>query len=219
MKSSSSSGLGTAPAAEPFPYTEAASKSAAGWPRSSGGDDVQGEGADEFTRRLEAAREAGRQEGEARSGTAFEGHLQQAREGIREAVLGFQRERTEYFRKVENEVVQLALSLARKVLHREAQVDPLLLAGTVRVVLEKIENATKVIVRVHPQQAADFRAFFTRNAGPQGIPEIKEDPALERDRCILQTELGTTELGIEVQMKEIEQGLMDLLAQRPPSPK
>ena len=63
--------------------------------------------------------------------------------------------------------------------------------------------------------AADCRAFFARGLEPHAVPEIKEDPAVEPEQCVLQTELGTTELGIEVQLKEIEQGLMDLLAQRP----
>ena len=46
----------------------------------------------------------------------------------------------------------------------------------------------------------------------ESAPEVVEDPAVEPDRCILQTELGTTELGTEIQLKEIEQGLLDLLA-------
>ena len=36
--------------------------------------------------------------------------------------------------------------------------------------------------------------------------------------CILETELGSTELGLESQLKEIETGLFDLLAQRPDFP-
>src|SRR5262249_43949632 len=127
----------------------------------------------------------------------------------------FARERQMYFQKVESEVVQLALSIARKVLHREAQVDPLLLAGIVRVALDQIEGTTKVTIRVNPLQAADCRAFFARNMDPQEVPEVIEDPTIETERCVLQTEMGSTELGVEVQFKEIEQGLMDLLAQRP----
>ena len=49
--------------------------------------------------------------------------------------------------------MQLALSIARKILHREAQLDPLLLAGIVRVALEKIDGATEVVLRVHPQKS------------------------------------------------------------------
>ena len=58
----------------------------------------------------------------------------------------FTRDRASYFQKVEGEVVQLALGIARKILHREAQLDPLLLAGIVRVALEKIDGATGVDV-------------------------------------------------------------------------
>jgi flagellar assembly protein FliH len=161
------------------------------------------------------AREAGRQEGEARARAAFEQELARERDLLRVALLDFANERATYYQKVEAEVVQLALSLARKILHRESQVDPLLLAGIVRVALDKIERGTAVKVRVHPQHAAEWRGYFARCLDPRDVPEVIEDPALEGDRCVLQTTLGTTELGLEVQMKEIEQGLLDLLAQRP----
>ena len=36
----------------------------------------------------------------------------------------------DYFRRVEGDVVSLALAIARKMLHREVQIDPLLLAGS-----------------------------------------------------------------------------------------
>ena len=45
--------------------------------------------------------------------------------------------------------------------------------------------------------------------------EVKADPSVEAHNCILETELGTTELGLDAQLKEIEQGFFDLLAQRP----
>lgn len=164
--------------------------------------------------REEGAREAGRREGEASVRAACEIQLERARESLRLALEAFASERHAYFRQVETEVVQLALSVARKILHREAQIDPLLLAGMVRVALDQIEANTKVTVRVHPRQGADCRAFFS-HADAEHMPEIVEDAAVELDRCVLQTELGTTELGIEVQLKEIEQGLLDLMSQRP----
>ena len=58
--------------------------------------------------------------------------------------------------------MQLALAIARKILHREAQVDPLLLAGMVRVALEKIESHTKVSVRVHPATGFGVAEFSLR---------------------------------------------------------
>jgi flagellar assembly protein FliH len=127
----------------------------------------------------------------------------------------FARERAAYYTKLESEVVQLALSIARKVLHREAQVDPLLLAGIVRVALEKIEGATAVQLQVNPDLAPEWRRYMALHMDPATVPEIVEDQALEPERCVLRTSMGTAELGVSVQLKEIESGLMDLLAARP----
>jgi flagellar assembly protein FliH len=129
----------------------------------------------------------------------------------------FGRDRAQYYQQVESEVVQLALSIARKILHREAQVDTLLVAGMVRVTLEKIESATKVVVRVNPQQVSEWRGYFAHHMEASQVPDVVEDPAMQMGQCVLQTSLGTTEVGVEVQLKEIEQGLFDLLAKRPTS--
>ena len=161
-----------------------------------------------------AARDAGCREGEARAKAAFELQVQQVRREVAGALETFAHERHDYFLKVEHEVVGLALNIARKIVHRELQIDPLLLAGMVRVALEQTAQATRVTVRVHPHQVSDFRMFFAREV-PENPPEIMEDPALAPDRCVLHTELGSTEIGPEVQLKEIEKGLLDLQAARP----
>jgi flagellar assembly protein FliH len=44
------------------------------------------------------------------------------------------------------------------------------------------------------------------------------DPSLGLGHCTLETELGSTDLTLESQLKEIEQGFFDLLAQRPQKP-
>jgi flagellar assembly protein FliH len=168
-----------------------------------------------LAQREAAAREAGRQEGEAQARMAGEQQLAQIRESVASALTGFARDRAQYYQRVESEVVQLALSIAGKILHREAQLDPLLLAGLVRVTLEKIESTTKVVVRVHPEQVSDWRGYFAHHMEASQVPDVVEDPALPSDHCLLQTALGTTDLGVGIQLKEIEQGLFDLLAKRP----
>jgi flagellar assembly protein FliH len=162
-----------------------------------------------------AAAEADHQRGEAQARAGFEVRLQEIRESVRTALADFARERTHYFQQVEAEVVQLALGIARKILRREAQIDPLLLAGMVRLALERIESGTRVTVRAHPQQVSECRAYFAQRMEGHDIPEVVEDSNLAMDHCILQTVLGTTEFGPEVQLKEIEQGLLDLLERRP----
>jgi flagellar assembly protein FliH len=161
------------------------------------------------------ARELGRRQGELEGRTKFEEQLAHERSAVAKALADFARDRAGYYQKIEAETVQLALGIARKILHREAQVDPLLLMGIVRVALERIEGATGVVLAVHPQQAADWQRYLASRMDPGDMPEIAEDPAMGPERCELRTSMGTAELGLEVQLKEIEQGLMDLLAARP----
>ncbi|HXJ85916.1 MAG TPA: FliH/SctL family protein [Candidatus Binatia bacterium] len=161
------------------------------------------------------ARAQGFREGHAEAQKKFEEHLGCERSRLAEALSHFTRDRADYFEKVESEVVHLALGIARKILHREAQVDPLLLAGIVRVALEKIEGATGVVLHVHPFNAAEWRRFLSLQLDPADLPEIVEDPSQQPDGCVLETAMGTAVLSLEAQLKEIEQGLMDLLAARP----
>jgi flagellar biosynthesis/type III secretory pathway protein FliH len=162
------------------------------------------------------AKELGRQQGEIEARTKFEERVAQERSAVARALADFSRERAAYYQKIEAEAVQLALSIARKVLHREAQVDPVLLMGIARVAMEKLEGATGVVLAVHPTKTEGWRSYFTAAPGDQKeIPQIVEDPAMALEQCELRTSMGRATLGLEVQLKEIEQGLMDLLAARP----
>ena len=203
----------------PFPYDSVPAESARGsapgsaWP----GRDPQAEEEARIAVREAQARSRGREEGLAESRKIFDEQLAGERSRLAEALVQFTRERAAYFEKIESEVVQLALSIARKILHRESQLDPLLLAGIVRVALEQIDGATEVTLRLHPQNAEDWRRYFSLQVDPPNRPVIVEDPSLSPDHCTLETAMGTAKVGIETQLKEIEQGMMDLLAARPGS--
>lgn len=148
------------------------------------------------------------------SGEAAAVTLQQ-REGVADALRDFAHARNEYFHQVEKEVVALALAVVRKILRREAQVDPMLLAGLVRVALEQMAAGHTVRMRVHPSQIAAWREYFAGQTDLPILPELSGDATLEQNRCQIETELGVTDISLESQLKEIEQGLFDLLAQRP----
>jgi flagellar assembly protein FliH len=160
-------------------------------------------------------RDEGVAEGLARREAEFAAVNLQAREGISSALRDFASARECYFHAVEGEVVALALAVVRKVLRREAQVDPLLLSGLVRVALEKMTASHTVRMRVHPTQVAAWREYFAQHSDLAISPELSGDETLEQYRCELETDMGVTDLSLETQLKEIEQGLFDLLAQRP----
>lgn len=199
----------------PFPYCEVETAGGrAGFARTDAATPGRGDAASSQAA-VAQARESGRQQGEGDSRAKFDGQLAEVRAAVAKALVDFARERAAYYQKIEAEAVQLALSIARKVLHREAQVDPLLLMGIVRVALGKIEGATGVVLAVHPQRAAEWRSYLAAHMEAANLPEIKEDPAMALEQGALHTSMGTAALGVEVQLKEIEQGLTDLLAARP----
>lgn len=193
--------------AEPtaFPYREVTH---------AGGRETQGSSVQEQQSREDAARAAGVREGEERARVAYQIKIEECRKSIAAALEEFARQRSQYFLAVERETVHLALAIARKILHREAQVDPYLLAGMVRVALDRVRDAGKVTVRVNPLQASDFRIFFAQQI-PENQPEVLEEPSIDSSGCLLETSLGKTAIGPEIQLKEIEQGLLDLQAARP----
>jgi|SRR5579863_656486 flagellar assembly protein FliH len=199
------------PELQPFPYDSILA--GAGGRQAWGG----GDGSSEAAAREAKVRTQARQEAQAESAKQFDDKLARERESLSSALAQFTHDRAAYFQKVEGEVVQLALGIARKILHRESQLDPLLLAGIVRVALEKIDGATGVALRIHPQNAADWRRYLTTRLDPADLPQIVEDPAQPLDGCVLETSMGTATIGLDIQLKEIEQGLMDLLAARPGS--
>ena len=123
--------------ASPFPYAEAELASGAATP--AGGNPQT---AEEQNRTLQAAAfEQGRQAAQQQLRAELESALGKNRQQITAVLQQFALERQNYYRSVEGEIVQLALAIARKILHREAQLDPRALAGIVRVTLENSRPA------------------------------------------------------------------------------
>lgn len=123
-------------------------------------------------------------------------------------------ERKEYFSRVESDVVHLALAIAAKILHRESQVDPMLIAGLVRVAIEKLHDGSSVSVRIAPMEAEKWRKRLAQPLNGSTILVV-EDERLGEGDCVLETELGSASFSIDAQLKEVERGFFDLLAQRP----
>jgi flagellar assembly protein FliH len=171
----------------------------------------------EITKREQEAWQKGFVEGQTSGRAETDKRVAELRGSVADTLKDFAHAREEYFARVEGEVVQLSLAVARKILNREAFIDPMLLTGLVHVALEKMGQETKVRLRTHPSQTAAWRDHFQHAADGKIAPEVIGDDSLERTQCLLETELGSTEISLEGHLKEIEQGFFDLLAQRPRS--
>jgi flagellar assembly protein FliH len=170
----------------------------------------------EISALVERERAAAALEVEQRSRKDFEQKLIAERASIAQLITEFEEQRSDYFARVEAEIVQLALSIAAKILHRESQVDPMLVAALVRIAIEKMREGSSVTVRVSPKRAESWRRYFAEIPDMVHV-EVAEDMNLSDQDCIVATELGFTNFGLNTQLKEVEQGFFDLLALRPVS--
>ncbi len=168
----------------------------------------------ELSERMARAGQQATVELEMRLRREYEAQLARERAALAEALAGFDQERNEYYSRVESEVVQLALAVAGKILHREAQVDRMLLAALVRVAIENLQHRSNITVRVRPEKCGPWRTYFAQHLKGLKV-EVLEDSQLDEHGCILETELGSADVSLDAQIKEIERGFFDLLAQRP----
>lgn len=160
---------------------------------------------------IEAARQSGFRQGETQAQAALAQRLEQERHAIGEAVEHFAQERRDYFRRVEGDVVTLALAIARKLLHREVQIDPLLLSGIVRVALDQIQAGSQVVLRCSPSEQPGWQGFLSSLPESDRETTLLADEAVEPGKLVLETVAGKAEIGLEEQLKEIESGFLDLL--------
>ncbi len=169
---------------------------------------------DAFHARLAAERAAGFAEAEGRLRHEFERKVSQQTDCVNRAIQTLEQSRTEYFASVEVEVVQLALAIARRILHREAQVDPMLVAAIVQMALGQLREGSTATMRVASSEAERWKRHFEA-AGLKLTIHVEGDPMMHPGDCVLQTEMGSATFGIDAQLKEVEQGFFDVLARRP----
>jgi flagellar assembly protein FliH len=140
--------------------------------------------------------------------------LAKAADHFKDAVERFWTERDRYLTRVEQEVVRLALAIAARILHREAQMDPLLLTGAVRVALGQLVNTTEVRLRVPADEQEMWADMLRLMPNLPVRPQLTPDDQMKAGECTLETHLGSVDLGVKAQLAEIERGFFDLLEYR-----
>jgi flagellar assembly protein FliH len=161
--------------------------------------------------RLAQARAEGVREGEMRARNIFEQDLRETRAALESAIHDFLEDRTRHFRDLEGEVVRLALSISRRILRRESQVDPSLLLSLVRAALSELDQTSPVRLFVHPASVDEWKRFFAESGPRQYAPEVFADGAMPRHECRIDSPMGTTTLNLETQIDEISNGLFDMI--------
>jgi flagellar assembly protein FliH len=161
----------------------------------------------EMARRVAEAQEAGRRQGETAGRQAAQAQVKTATDQLAAAIASLAEYRPALRAQAEQDVVKLALAIARRVLNRELTADSEALAGVIRVGLDKLRHQEKVRVRVHSEFAAPVRDYLARTGSAQ--VEVVPDGGQPRGAVIFETSRGALDLSTDTQMDEIERGLTD----------
>ena len=162
----------------------------------------------ELARRVREAHIRGVHEAETRLNKEYEIALSVARTEFMRSLVALQQQRSEYFGAMQNEVVRLALAVGRTVIERELETNPVLLETAVREVLERIEQGSKIRLRVPQHAVPAWVAAFAKEIGDFPGLEITADTRLGTGQCAVETILGVTDFNLSERLDEIERGLL-----------
>lgn len=116
------------------------------------------------------------------------------------------RQREELFRTYEKEMVQLVLSVSRKVIHHEVMLQDEIISEVLQEAFQQVVDSRKVVVHVNP---IDYQTLVTH---PDRFPMVQrnrdgvqfvENQGIERGGCLLETSFGEIEATLEGRLNEI----------------
>ena len=117
--------------------------------------------------------------------------------------LQFAQQRDRFLEQAEQEVARLALAIAARILRREAEIDPLFLTGAVRVALGQLAEKTSVSLHVPAEDADLWKETLAHLPNLRIRPSVISDDQLHSGDCLVETELGSADLGVHAQLGEI----------------
>ncbi|HEX4065882.1 MAG TPA: FliH/SctL family protein [Acidobacteriaceae bacterium] len=160
----------------------------------------------EFARHLESVRREAAEQGRRAAAGEHEAWRKRCETALGGALEALRNVREEFLARVEHEVVRLALAIAERILQREAEMDPLLLSGVVRVALRRLAESTAVRLRVPAAERELWAEMLRLMPGLPLQPEVVADGALAIMEAVLEADIGSVDLGVRAQMGEIERG-------------
>lgn len=158
--------------------------------------------------RMDGVAEGRRLEREEQAAASQANHEQFAAR-LAQLTASFAEARDHFLHTVEEEVVRLALAIAARILRREAQMDPLLLSGAVRVAFGQLAASTTLRLHVPPAEVALWREWVALLPNLAVKPQVEARDGMLLGDCVVETQMGTVDLGVRAQLSEIERGFFD----------
>lgn len=167
----------------------------------------------EAERRIEEALATGKREGEATARQSLGANVNAEIEKIKQLSKELVTCGPTLRKQAEGDLVRLAIAIARRILHREIQVDHDALLGLTKAALGKIDQREVLTVRTHPENVELVQRVLEQGRTQKRI-EITGDARLDRGALIVETSRGQLDASVETHLEEIERGFADLVGEQ-----
>ena len=111
----------------------------------------------------------------------------------------------------QQQLIKLSVRLAEKIIGEQLRLEPDTVISIVREALTSARRETKLTLRVNPDYLNAVRSHLDRlrsEAGAQREYRVVADPKVQGGGCIIESEIGTIDARLEVQLQVIEELLL-----------
>jgi len=112
----------------------------------------------------------------------------------------------------ERQLLELALGVARKVVHQELAERPAIWLGMIRAAVRRAVDREHIVVRVPAALTGFLRESLPElRASLEDVKEFEllEDPGLPQGGCVVETRFGDVDIGVDTQVDSVRRALVD----------
>jgi flagellar assembly protein FliH len=152
-------------------------------------------------------------------GKGFEEGKRQAERGLssvfkalREAVDEVSGLREQVLRDCEDDLLKLAVLVARKVIHQEITTDRLILAKIVAAAVNSSSERDEIVIRLNPEDhrlVVAHKHLYLNGFSDERVLDLKADDSVTPGGCIVDTAMGEIDARTDSQVDEIFRRLME----------
>ena len=168
--------------------------------------------------------EAGRTEGFEAAEQSHSPRLAAVADGWEQALAAFLAGRDQLREEARRDLLRLSIAIAERVLGQLPEHDPTIVGNQVEAAIEMLSGATRLRIRVHPEDRAIIESHFKNPQGMIGAATdfdvvMEEDPGIVRGGCLVSAGDGEVDARLDAQMSRIVKGLFPELLESPePAP-
>lgn len=140
--------------------------------------------------------------------------LEPALVSLQQGLLQLKNLRQDTYQNIENEVVELVLAIARKVVCREIKLDREVVACVAREALAKVEAPGRIKIKLNTSdlQFIDKTKYQLSDLiGNIDNVILEAEDRIERGGCVIETDLGEIDARIEKQLQVVEESFRSAL--------